>query len=150
MSGLPQMYAIEFSGVSRNSSSARGRTASVRPIQPSQPAFAGSPARETVGTYSTGYSPVPLPVFQQVAITQVGDIRDAVDEDRPARPTLRRSAFIIETKGALPVPVEMKMCVRSSPSSSVKRPLGPIIRMPWPSGSRHRSGVNAPPWTRRT
>ena len=54
------------------------------------------------------------------------------------------------TKGALPVPDEMKMWVRASSGSSMNLPFGPIIRMACPTGSRHSSGVNVPPWTRRT
>jgi hypothetical protein len=57
---------------------------------------------------------------------------------------------IIETKGALPVPDEMKMCVRSSSGRRTNLPFGPIIRMPCPSGSSQRSGVNVPPSTSRT
>ena len=56
---------------------------------------------------------------------------------------------IIETNGALPVPDEMKMCVRSSPGCSMNLPFGPIIRIRWPTGSRHSSGVKVPPWTSR-
>ncbi len=56
---------------------------------------------------------------------------------------------IIATNGALPVPDEMKMWVRSSSGSSMNLPLGPIIRMPWPTGSRQSSGVNVPPLTSR-
>ena len=61
-----------------------------------------------------------------------------------------RSWRIIATNGALPVPDEMKMWVRSSSGSSMNLPFGPIIRMPWPIGMRQRSVVNIPPWTRRT
>ena len=58
--------------------------------------------------------------------------------------------FIIDTNGALPVPVEMNTWVRSSSGSSMNLPFGPIIRIPWPTGRRHSSGVNWPPWTSRT
>ena len=61
-----------------------------------------------------------------------------------------RSWRIIATNGALPVPDEMKMWVRASSGSSMNLPFGPIIRMACPTGSRHSSGVNVPPWTRRT
>ena len=44
------------------------------------------------------------------------------------------SCRIIEMNGALPVPDEMKTCVRSSSGSSMNLPLGPIIRIPWPTG----------------
>ncbi len=60
------------------------------------------------------------------------------------------SCRIIATNGALPVPDEMKMCVRSSSGRSMNLPFGPIIRIPWPIGIRHRSGVNIPPLTSRT
>ena len=53
-------------------------------------------------------------------------------------------------KGALPVPDEMKTWVRSSSGLRTNLPFGPIIRMPWPIGIFHRSGVNIPPWTSRT
>ena len=62
----------------------------------------------------------------------------------------RRSRFIIETNGALPVPDEMNRWVRSSSGSRVNLPFGPIIRIRCPSGSRHSSGVNSPPSTSRT
>ena len=51
--------------------------------------------------------------------------------------------------GALPVPDEMKTCVRSSSGSSMNLPFGPIIRIRWPTGSCQSSGVNVPPCTRR-
>ena len=38
--------------------------------------------------------------------------------------------------GAMPVPVETKRWVRSSSGSSMKRPLGPIMRIWWPTGRR--------------
>ncbi len=65
------------------------------------------------------------------------------------RPSMR-SCRIIATNGALPVPDEMKTCIRSSSGSSVNLPLGPIIRIRWPTGRSNSSGVNVPPWTRRT
>ena len=74
----------------------------------------------------------------------------AVEEDHPARAASGMSWRIIETNGALPVPDEMKICVRSSSGSRVNLPFGPIIRIGWPSGRRHSSGVNVPPWTSRT
>ena len=75
--------------------------------------------------------------------------------DTPLRKTARRgrpsirSWRIIATNGALPVPDEMNMCVRSSSGSSMNLPFGPIIRIRCPTGSSHRSGVNVPPWTSR-
>ena len=62
--------------------------------------------------------------------------------------TVRRGApsasvwRIIEMNGAMPVPVETNRCVRSSSGSSRNLPFGPIIRIRWPTGSRHSSGVN--------
>jgi hypothetical protein len=50
---------------------------------------------------------------------------------------------IIEMNGAMPVPVETKRWVRSSSGSSTNLPLGPIIRIRWPIGSRHSSGREA-------
>ena len=33
------------------------------------------------------------------------------------------------------------------PGLSMNLPFGPIIRILWPIGRRHSSGVNVPPWT---
>ena len=45
--------------------------------------------------------------------------------------------------GAMPVPVETNTWVRSSSGSSMNLPLGPIIRIRWPTGRRQRSGREA-------
>ena len=61
--------------------------------------------------------------------------------ETPFTKTARRGApsrsidFIIDTNGALPVPVEMKRWVRSSSGSRVNLPFGPIMRMPWPTAA---------------
>ncbi len=57
---------------------------------------------------------------------------------------------IIEMNGAIPVPVDTYRCVRVSSGSSMNLPLGPIIRIRWPIGSRHIAVVNRMMGTRRT
>ena len=57
---------------------------------------------------------------------------------------------IMEMNGAIPVPVETYRWVRSSSGSRTNLPLGPIIRIPCPTGSRHSSVVKRITGTRRT
>ena len=57
---------------------------------------------------------------------------------------------IIEMNGAMPVPVETNRCVRSSSGSSRNFPLGPMMRIRCPIGSRHSSVVKRRMGTRRT
>ena len=56
----------------------------------------------------------------------------------------------MEMNGAMPVPVDTNTWVRLSSGSSMNFPLGPIMRMPCPTGSRHRSVVKRRMGTRRT
>ena len=52
--------------------------------------------------------------------------------------------------GAMPVPVDTYRWVRSSSGSSMNLPLGPIIRIRCPTGSRHSAVVNRITGTWRT
>ena len=52
--------------------------------------------------------------------------------------------------GAMPVPVETYRCVRGSSGSSMNLPLGPIIRIRWPTWSRHSAVVKRTTGTWRT
>ena len=60
------------------------------------------------------------------------------------------SVRICEMNGAMPVPVEMNRCVRSSSGCSMNLPFGPIMRMRWPTGSRHSAVVKRNTGTSRT
>ena len=57
---------------------------------------------------------------------------------------------IMAMKGATPVPVATYRCVRRSSGSSMNLPLGPIMRIPWPTGRRHSSVVKRMMGTSRT
>ena len=56
----------------------------------------------------------------------------------------------VDVEYQMPVPVEMNRWIRSSSGCTTKRPLGPIMRISWPSSMRHSSVVNRLIGTRRT